>query len=189
MNTLAHLALGHPDPQLMLGQYLGDHVKGPVEDAPYSAKVLQGIRDHRRIDAVSDQHEITRYAKSLLPKEHRRMGGIVMDVYADALLADLWNELMDIPLHDFLEDAKQLLLHPREPLPPSAQRYADRLVSYGLLEAYTDAEELPNILDRMGSHLRRPMRLSPLLAILRTKEEAFLTHFASFFPEMKDLLQ
>lgn len=187
MNTLAHFAIGYPDPELMLGQFLGDHVKGAVEEAPFSARVRQGIRDHRRIDALSDQHNITRFAKSLLPREQRRMGGVVMDLYGDALLVMTWDQLMDVPFSTFLEEAKRVLASPPEPLPPSATWFVNRITSGQLLECYADADELPELLDRIGSHLRRPQSLSPLLHVFRTNEEEFLRRFPLYFEEIRSV--
>ena len=56
MNYLAHLFLAEKTEESILGNFLGDFVKGRLKDQ-YSAEILKGIVTHRKIDAYTDSHE------------------------------------------------------------------------------------------------------------------------------------
>lgn len=64
MNFLAHLHIAHHCQSSLLGNLLGDFVKGdPTEQYPQS--LVQGIRLHRWVDAYTDSHPVMKAAKSL----------------------------------------------------------------------------------------------------------------------------
>lgn len=188
MNTLAHFALGYPDKNFMLGQFLGDFTKGPVEDLPFSPEIKQGIRAHRAVDAQSDQHVFTATAKARVPKEHRRYVGIVLDVYTDYLLTVLWDDLMDDPHRKVIHSIHTALKQPDTLLPRPAERYASALVTYNILTAYGNADELPDILDRIGSRLRRPVTLSAIFRNLQPHEPELLSLFPGYFRDMQQIV-
>ena len=185
MNTLAHFALAYPDPHLMLGQFLGDFTKGPVEDLAFSHVIKQGIRAHRAVDARSEQHVFTSTAKARVQREHRRYVGIVLDVYTDYLLTVLWDDLMDDPRRQVIQDVHTLLEQPDIPLPRPAERVASALVTYNILEAYGDPDELPEIMDRIGSRLRRPVALSEVFREIQPHESELLDLFPEYFRDMQ----
>jgi len=187
MNTLAHFSLGYPDPELMLGQFLGDFTKGAIKDLPFSTRVKMGIRAHRSVDAGGDQHAFTRIAKRWLPSHQRRYVGIVLDVYTDYLLTQCWEDLMDKPFRVVVGDIHGVLQNPPEDLPRSAERFASALLDYSLLESYQDPFQLPEILDRIGSRLRRPVRLSEIVEVLHQHEDELLDLFPGYFQDMKKL--
>ena len=59
MNLLVHLYLAERTGTSAAGQILGDMVKGRL-DGRHGAAVERGIRLHRGIDRVSDDHEAHR---------------------------------------------------------------------------------------------------------------------------------
>jgi acyl carrier protein phosphodiesterase len=185
MNTLCHLVIGHPDPDVMLGQFLGDFVKGPVSDTPYSQRVRQGIQAHRRIDASGDRHSFTRFAKSTLPERHRRFAGVVLDVYSDHLLLNAWEDLVEAPLQSTLDCFYGCLEELPENAPASASRTAGVMVSYRLLEATGDPRNLSEILRRIGTRLRRPPPFQEVLERFQEQEEGFQKRFSDYFRDMQ----
>lgn len=184
MNTLCHLALGGGDPEHVLGQFLGDFVKGSVEAAPFSPGVRRGIRAHRRVDAAGDVHEFTRAAKSLLPVRDRRFGGVVLDLLCDWLLHRNWRTVMAVEQSILLEGYNALLRNPPIPFPPDARRYADLLVEHRLLQAYGDIEEVRDALRRTGRRLKRTVDLSQYLDPLLSREAWLHEAFPGFFADM-----
>ena len=66
MNFLAHFLLSGDDHDLLLGNLLGDIVKGRVEryvHAGTTERIRDGIRLHRTIDSFSDTHPVVRRSK------------------------------------------------------------------------------------------------------------------------------
>lgn len=81
MNYLAHLHLGGPLPEQLLGSLYGDFVKGRLEGR-FSAPLEAGIRLHRQIDAFTDSHPLVLAAIGRFPAERRRYAGIIVDVFS-----------------------------------------------------------------------------------------------------------
>lgn len=88
MNFLAHVLLAEPSPDSIVGNVLGDFVKGTVDSFPssFDKGVVKGIRQHRAIDAFTDSHPTFAAAKSLLSPARRRYAGIIVDIYYDYLI-------------------------------------------------------------------------------------------------------
>lgn len=185
MNTLCHLALGGADIDHVMGQFLGDFVKGPVEAAPFPPGVRRGIRAHRRVDAAGDVHPFTRAAKSLLPPRDRRYGGIVLDLLCDGLLHRNWSLVMPYEKSILLEEYNVLLRNPPVAFPPEAQRYARLVVEHDLLRAYADPGGIREALRRIGQRLKRPVDLSALLDPLLTREAWLHEAFPGYFEDMR----
>ena len=70
MNFLAHLYLSESNPNIMIGNFIADHIKGN-QFTHLSSEIQQGIKLHREIDTFTDAHKITRISKRRL---HKRYG-------------------------------------------------------------------------------------------------------------------
>jgi acyl carrier protein phosphodiesterase len=139
------------------------------------------------VDAAGDQHDFTRFAKSLLPSHQKRYAGVVLDVYSDYLLILVWDQVMEEPLPSVLSDIHDLLRTPLLPLPPTAARTASALLNYRILESYADADNLPGMVDRIGTRLRRPVSLSSLLFSLQRHEPELLDRFIDYYADMQQV--
>lgn len=187
MNLLGHLVLGYPDPESMQGQFLGDFIRGPVKHHRYPQQILEGIRAHRRVDASGDRHPMTRFAKSLLPPDQRRVAGIVLDVMSDAFLLRSWDRILETDPRQTVAELYQFLGAHHPDWPESAQRTAAALVRYSLLDAAADPGRLPELLARIQSRLRRPAPLQEIRQVFENNEEMFLERFPGFFRDMQDI--
>ncbi len=184
MNVLGHLLLAGESEALREGQFLGDFCRGAVEDFPFSREVLEGIRAHRRVDAAGDVHPFMRHCKQLLPREQRRYGGIVVDLLSDWLLRQHWQECGGSPWALWREEMEQFLSASQPHWPRSAQRFADFLLQYDMLEAYGDLDEISEVLLRLGRRLKRPVDLRPLLDVLLEHEASLHAGFPAYLEDM-----
>ncbi len=169
----------------MLGQFLGDFARGPLEALPYPEKVRRGIRAHRRVDAAGENHPALKSVKRLLPEKEKRFGGILFDLYGDYLLHRNWDRLMDRSWPVTVVLIEQFFASPPLPFPDDAARYAGYLLEYRILQAYEQAEQLPDIFDRVGRRFRKPVPLAAMLKRLRVHEDLFLNEFPDYFSDMK----
>jgi acyl carrier protein phosphodiesterase len=87
MNYLAHALLSLNDPDIQLGNLMGDFVKGNKYDV-YPEKVKAGILLHRHIDHYTDTHPSIREAIAFLKPVYRLSGGIFVDILFDHFLAN-----------------------------------------------------------------------------------------------------
>ncbi|EEF21876.1 Acyl carrier protein phosphodiesterase, putative [Ricinus communis] len=159
MNYLAHFHLASADDDWLVGALLGDFVKGPLR-GDWPAGWEKGIRLHRRIDALSDQHPLRAELAAALPPDWRRYTGIVLDVCCDHWLSRDWTRWHDAPLPVFAERVYAVLADVESGLPAPAQRFAGRLRDYDMLNGYRDVAAVPATLQRIGARLRHdnPLR-------------------------------
>ncbi len=63
MNYLAHIFLSGNDDDVLIGNFIGDYVKGK-DFNNYPAGIQKGILLHRRIDTYTDRHKIIHQSMS-----------------------------------------------------------------------------------------------------------------------------
>ncbi len=97
MNYLAHFFLAENTPESLLGNLLGDFVKGSAVNL-YPQEIIKGIYLHRKVDSYTDSHAIVRSSKSLVCSQRRRFAGVLIDVFYDHFLAKNWREYSEVPV-------------------------------------------------------------------------------------------
>ena len=101
MNFLAHCALANDAADrmqadltlrqgLLAGGVIGDFVKGPVLPA-WPQALQNGVRLHRKIDALSNQDPAIHQLSRAFPSTLRRFAPIFLDLIADHALAQDWS--------------------------------------------------------------------------------------------------
>lgn len=100
MNYLAHFYLSDNQPDLLVGNFIADQVKGKqIELLP--SGIAHGVKLHRFIDDFTDHHPIVELSKERLRKRYRKYAGVIVDIYYDHFLASLWNEFSEQNLKEF----------------------------------------------------------------------------------------
>ena len=134
MNLLGHLALSPPtNPQVMLGNLLGDCFKGRVENLPVAEGVRIGVRLHRGIDVYTDDHPAVLTTIAKLRTTHGRYASIVSDLLYDHLLASSWERWNAVPLREFLDQRYVLLAGQRNLLDAESARWLDRIIEHDII--------------------------------------------------------
>lgn len=90
MNYIAHIHLGAYTQTSLVGNFLGDFVKGSQLDY-LPADIELGIRLHRSVDVFTDTHPLIVNLRDNFPADLRRMAGVVIDIYFDYLLMQNWS--------------------------------------------------------------------------------------------------
>lgn len=119
MNFLAHLYLSRQDGPELVGNFMGDFVKGGAY-AALPLPLAQGVRLHRLIDHFTDNHPLVRAHVQQLRPQLGRYTAIALDVYYDHLLARDWLGAQSLP--DFAAWAYAQLEQWQPWLPPKAER-------------------------------------------------------------------
>ena len=122
MNFLAHLALSGKNQSLTIGNFLGDFVKGNLFGR-YDEEIELGIKFHRAIDAYTDHHLLIKLSKERFGPRFRRIGGIMVDIAYDHLLALSWDKFYDEPIDLFAKRVLEDVLAFKE-LPCEAENLA-----------------------------------------------------------------
>lgn len=183
MNYLAHIFLSGPNPEVKLGNFFGDFVKGSQFDH-FPENVQKGIILHRKIDEFTDNHPVFRETVQLLRPHFGRYAGIMADMYYDHLLAVSFHRYSEVSLRCFAYHFyfHALLRYPM--LPPRIKRFIFHFVSTNRLQQYATYQGLQASLEIMRD--RKSSAIQPELAItvLQANWEELNNHFHRFFPEI-----
>ena len=184
MNYLAHIRLAGDDPECLIGNFLGDFVKGRLSEDCYAPGIRRGIVMHRRIDAWTDSHEITRKCARLISPERRRWSRVIIDIFYDHLLAVNWERYSDESLRDFLDRAYGIILGAADIFPEGAAARINTIIKDGWIEKYRSISGLSVVFEGMSRRVRRKNPLSGSEQELVAHYDEINEHFNRFFPEI-----
>ena len=108
MNFLAHIYLSGNSRDVLIGNFIGDYVKGK-EYTHYPAGIQKGILLHRHIDSFTDQHPVTRSSKKFISERYGLYAGIVVDIFYDHFLSVRWDKYSDMSLSTYVRDRYKML--------------------------------------------------------------------------------
>ena len=182
MNFLAHLFLSGDDIHLMIGNFIGDSVKGHRYDS-FPDGIRKGILLHRAIDHYSDNHPVFLQSVERLRPRYRKYAGVIVDMYYDHFLARYWHEFSEMPLNEFADRVQKLMLKNSFLLPEKSLmflKYAtrtNRLISYATFEGMGEAF--------YGMSRRTTFRSNMEFAVedLKLHYDDFENEFRKFFAE------
>lgn len=174
-------------PAFLVGNLMGDFVKGRLEDRDDLApELIEGIRLHRAVDSFTDRHPVFRRSRARLRPSLRRYGGIVVDILYDHLLAGAWDDYCRRPLGPFSQSIYATLQTYYHDLPDRMQRTVRYMQATDLLTSYRDAGSVELTLWRVERRLRRPagQPLAAARADLDRQRPDFDADFAEFFAQL-----
>ncbi|MCG6186138.1 acyl carrier protein phosphodiesterase [Maribellus maritimus] len=183
MNYLAHLYLSGKEEDVIVGNFIGDYVKGK-KYINYPGPVQKGILLHRQIDSFTDTNPKFREAKQLLLAEYGLHAGVVIDLFYDHFLARNWPSYSQLILRDFTKKIHAILLSHFFYLPKRVQGFLPFLIQHKRLESYATIEGIQKTLEIMSSHTSLPAKSEKAIEILRENFIFFENNFTSFMDEM-----
>lgn len=184
MNFLGHLYLSGSDPLVLVGNFMGDAVKGR-DLSRFDPRIEKGLRLHRAIDTFTDTHPIQRAGRARVHPHAGRYAGVVMDLFYDHLLAANWNEFHEEELTLFTEHAYTTLMEYKHMMPERTQRMLPFMVNGDWLNTYATLEGIGSAL--AGLARRVPLGASMVGAerVLGDHLERYTSEFRIFIPEIK----
>ncbi|MBX7218991.1 MAG: ACP phosphodiesterase [Blastocatellia bacterium] len=184
MNYLAHLYLADNTPESLLGNLLGDFVKGSLDGTTYAPEIQRGIERHRSVDGFTDSHEIVRLSKNRISPTRRRYAGIIIDMAYDHFLARHWDDYTSTPLPEFSARIYTVLLDNRQILPPRLQSILPSLVQDDWLTSYREFAALNRALNRISLRLKRENTLFNAAEEVKSEYAHLERDFRTFFPQL-----
>lgn len=88
MNYLAHAFLSFRHEQILVGNMLGDYIKGTLALSQFPEGIKDGIMLHRKIDTFTDLHPAVKAAQNLFRADYGKYSGIFVDTVFDYYLAN-----------------------------------------------------------------------------------------------------
>ncbi|WP_026628785.1 acyl carrier protein phosphodiesterase [Dyadobacter alkalitolerans] len=188
MNFLAHILLSGNKERVMMGNYVGDFIKGRLTDektAEWDPDFVTGLKLHRHIDFFTDQHEIVREATHKAALSQGKLAGIVMDIYFDYFLAQHFDQFQAGSLFTYTRNIYALIRKNEHLIPEHMTRMVQAMIHEDWLTSYATLEGVELTFHRMS---RRATYLAPLrnaMLELRENEEFYRDKFLRFFPELQ----
>lgn len=186
MNYLAHILLSGKDPQIQVGNFIADAVKGSAYK-DYPADIRKGILLHRAIDDFTDHHPAVKEAVGLLRGTFGRYSGVLVDMYFDYFLAIHFRDYSEKSLRCFAYRFYWTAVIHYRYLPERFQGFLWHFITTDRLRQYANPRGIYRSLELMARY--KNLRVSPDEAVgfmleHRTELERL---FAVFFPELQEL--
>ncbi len=183
MNFLAHAYLSGDHPDVMVGNFIADHLPGNKFNH-YRKGIIEGILLHRKIDSFTDQHPVFLTSRKRLQKNYHKYSGVIVDMFYDHFLAAGWSAYSTEDLRDFTSRNYAILMQNFDILPAGTRRILPYMVEDDWLASYADLDFLQQSLQGMA--IRTPYRSGMEKAVndLRDHYESFHDDFHEFFPDL-----
>jgi len=188
MNYLMHLFLSGSEPEVLVGNLMGDFVKGRLDDR-FTPGIRRGIEIHRNIDSFAAGNQCFLGSKRRIDPRFGHYRAVMVDLFYDHFLARYWEEYSPVTLERFIGDSHRTLLRYEACLPPRLVEALPRMFSRQWLIAYREETGIDTALRGMSVRLRKPGFLAEGGAELLEKGESFLSDFRRFLPQVSAYTQ
>lgn len=184
MNFLAHLYLSGNEEPIMVGNFIGDFVKGRNLVDQYGEGIARGIELHRAIDEFTDRHPIVKQSKARLWPVYRHYSAVIVDIFYDHYLAAGWSTYSDEHLEKYAERVYALMAR-HDHILPEQVRYMLGYMSRGnWLVGYSYVEGIRRALTGMSRRATFESKMEQAVEDLRKNYDSFEEDFKTFFPEL-----
>ena len=184
MNLLAHLYLSDNNTDIMIGNFIADHIKGN-KFSQFPDDIQKGIKLHREIDTFTDTHEVVRKSKRRLHERYRHYDGVIIDIFYDHFLAKNWRNYSAIPLNVYVQSVYKLLEQNLNILPEKTQEMFPYLVKYNWLYNYQFAQGIQEVLNGMNKRTQGKSQMNLASEDLLLHYQEFEDDFTLFFEDLR----
>jgi acyl carrier protein phosphodiesterase len=184
MNYLAHAFLSKNNPDLLVGNFIADHVRGNNFHA-YPQEVIKGIMMHRKIDSFTDSHPDFKKSKRLFYEGFEKYSGILVDIYFDYFLARNFNKYSPIPLEKFSKEVYKVYSDHVHVLPKSSSGFLEYVIKNNVYSAYGTLEGIERVLYHLSHRIKHEIRLDNSVLLFKKNETLLQEHFDLFFNDIR----
>jgi acyl carrier protein phosphodiesterase len=183
MNYLAHFYLSDQTSEGFVGSILGDFVRGNYA-GNFTETIEREIQMHRKIDAFTDSHQITKQSKQRVSVERSRYAGVLVDMFYDHFLASSFEKYSDISLSAFSAKVYQSLNLHQANLPEDFRIRLSRIVEHDLLGSYKTLPGIAFALQGISKRIKRENDLANGIVDLESNYEYLRSDFEMFLPQL-----
>jgi len=185
MNFLAHLYLSKNNPNIMIGNFIADHIKGNNYEG-FSKEIQQGIFLHRAIDTYTDAHALVRKSKRRLHQRYGHYGGVIIDIFYDYFLAKNWAKYSEIPFDVFTDAVNKMFSEVSDDLPIKSQEFIKYMIAYNLLFNYQFEDGIEKVLNGMNQRTKGKSKMNLAIEDLKELNKEFEEDFMLFFEDLRN---
>lgn len=185
MNFLAHLFLSGESPEIKLGNFIGDFVKGRNQEDRFGKEIAKGISLHREIDWYTDRHPVVKQSKERLRPKYRHYSGVITDVYFDHFLARNFDKYSEMVLPDFADECYTIIQKHDSILPEEVKQMMPYMIRGNWLVNYSKIDGIHRALSGMAGRTRFNSKMEEASEDLKNNYADFEREYFSFFPELQ----
>lgn len=183
MNFLAHTYLSGANDEIIVGNFMGDYIKGK-NYVHLPENIKKGILIHRDIDFYTDTHPITRESRLRLSEKYHKYAGIIVDILYDHFLASTWEKYCHISLPDYVNNTYLILKRNYEILPIGIKVWFPTFLENNWLVTYQTIDGIERVLNRMSENTSLPDHTNYAIEVLRAEYDEFAREFETFFVQI-----
>lgn len=184
MNYLAHAYLSNNEKELLIGNFIADHVRGNHLES-YPPGIIEGIKLHRRIDTFTDEHPLFRKSKRLFYKDFEKHSGILVDIYFDYFLAKDFDKHSKTPLGQFSQNVYSIYNENIKHLPETSARFLSYVLSNNIYVSYASIEGISQVLYHLSHRIKHGVALQESVKVLKENLAEIQGNFDDFFKDLK----
>jgi acyl carrier protein phosphodiesterase len=185
VNYLAHLHLSGKDPNLIIGNFIGDGIRGD-RFLDYPSAIQKGILLHRKIDQYTDTHPVVLQSKIRLRPLFHKYAPVIVDVFHDYFLARNWEQYHDENLRTFVDRMYDLLDENQAQFPERSSRFLHYAMEKDLFYAYKTVEGIDLAFRGLAHRTRFPSGMEKAAEELQRHQAKYESEFKEFFPDLME---
>ncbi|MES2764040.1 MAG: acyl carrier protein phosphodiesterase [Bacteroidota bacterium] len=184
VNYLAHSYLSYQNPDLIIGNFIADSVRGNHFDG-LTEDIIKGITLHRKIDFFTDSHPIFLTSKHRFSKDFDKYSGVLMDIIYDHYLAKNFHLYSNVTLQEHVDGIYDLLNKNMDYLPEPAKRFYEYMTQRNILFHYSSIEGIETVLTHLSHRIRNRFELQLAIPIMEKHYNELEEEFLIFFDELQ----
>lgn len=188
MNYLAHSYLSYQKPDLIIGNFIADSVRGNQFEG-LTDGIIEGIRLHRKIDTFTDSHPIYLTSKHRFSKDFDKYSGVLMDIIYDHYLAKNFEQYSSLSLQTHADGIYDILKNNHDFLPENAKRFYGYMTERNILFHYSTLNGIETVLTHLSGRIRNRYELQLAIPILETNYQEIEEEFTIFFSDLEAFCQ
>jgi acyl carrier protein phosphodiesterase len=189
LNILAHIFLSGNTPEIILGNFIGDFVKGNLDSQKvkelYSTGIINGLSLHREIDFYTDTHPIVRRSIDRIQGKYHKFSGIVIDVIYDHYLSKDFDKYSLTPLPIFAENFYSFIETYKDALPEQVQKMVEYMVKQDWLNNYANYDGIDRTLKGISRRTTFTSGIAEAAVELVNLKDEFQADFDEYFPQLQ----
>lgn len=183
MNHLAHLFLSQRDINLMVGNFIADHIKANKIE-PYSDEIRNGIMMHRAIDHFTDHHPMVRKSKARLFEKYSHYASVLVDMFYDHILAKNWSTYSPLSLESFAQTSYKVLKSKASEMPERSVMVLDYMSKQDWLTNYGSIDGMTRALTGIAKRAKFNSKMEEAAVDLQRDFKLYEAEFTPFFKEL-----
>jgi len=185
MNFLAHLFLSGENPEIKVGNFIGDFVKGKNFEERFGKEISKGIVLHREIDWYTDRHPMVKISKVRLRPKYNHYSGVITDVYFDHFLAKNFDKYSKKFLPDFADECYSIIQQRDSILPDEVKYMMPYMIKGNWLVNYAKVDGIHRALSGMARRTKFESKMEEASEDLKNHYTEFEKEFFVFFPDLQ----